>query len=156
MNAKYSVGERISAIVDHCEPYGVYLSSAGLKILVLIPDVSWTPIRDLKEVYKPGDIVDIILLSNIESQGYWRGSINATHPDDDPRVHLARMPQGTVFVATVKDKFKDCPLTVQIENHLYGELPESSQTQDLRQGDEVKVCVESIDFENKWVHFRLA
>jgi len=156
MSAEYVVGQRISATVDHCEAYGVYLCSAGLKILVLISDVSWTPIRDLKEVYKPGDIVDVVLLNNIESKGLWRGSIIAMHPDDNPLLHLARIPKDTVFAAVVKYKVDDDHVTVQLENKVPGQIPGSTRTRDLRQGDKVNVCVERIDFQKQWVYFRLA
>jgi ribosomal protein S1 len=156
MSAEYSVGQRISAALDHCKPYGVYLSSAGLKILVLISDVSWVPVRDLKQLYKPGEIVDVVLLSYIESEGLWRGSITATHPEDNPLVHLARIPKDTIFAAVVKYKVDDDHVTVQLENKVPGEIPGSTRTRDLRQGDKVNVCVERIDFQKQWVHFRLA
>ena len=156
MNTEYSAGQRITAIVDRCEVYGVYLSSPGLKILVLIPDTSWVPVRDLTELYQAGDRVDVVLLRKNEKNGYWVGSINATHPDDDPLAHLARLPRDMMFVATVKHKFEGRPITVQLENHLFGELPASDQTHDLRPGDKVNVCVEGIDIQNRWVRIRLA
>ena len=56
------IGSVIEAIVTRIEHYGVYLQHKGETVLVLIPEVAWQPVKDLKETFHPGDRLKVYVL----------------------------------------------------------------------------------------------
>jgi predicted RNA-binding protein with RPS1 domain len=69
------VGRVVVARVDRTEAYGVYLSFEEKKVIVLIPDVSDSPILDLKAMFEPGQMVVVKILGFVEEEGLYKGTI---------------------------------------------------------------------------------
>ena len=69
------IGRTVIARVTSVEVYGVYLDHDNSAIVVLIPDVSYDPVPDLKERYHVGDLVPVRVLSYVEERGLFKGSI---------------------------------------------------------------------------------
>jgi|JI10StandDraft_1071094.scaffolds.fasta_scaffold2294038_2 predicted RNA-binding protein with RPS1 domain len=75
------VGKTLTARVVRIEPYGLYLAHEDATILVLIVDVSESPIRDLREAYQSGAEVRVRVLRYIEEYGIYKGAIIAFRGD---------------------------------------------------------------------------
>lgn len=64
----------VSAIVEQIEEYGVYLSCENERILVLIVDISLSPVRDIKKIYAIGQKVRVRILEHIHQKSIYKGS----------------------------------------------------------------------------------
>lgn len=64
--------------------YGLYLDTAAGPALVLLPDVSATPI-DLAGAFAPGQAVRVRLLRYIAAYGLHKGTMIADPPTEGPR-----------------------------------------------------------------------
>jgi ribosomal protein S1 len=69
------IGKAVVARVTRVEPYGLYLTYETLSLIVLIPDVSYERIADLKATFKPGDTVPVRILSYHEDRNMFKGTI---------------------------------------------------------------------------------
>jgi ribosomal protein S1 len=70
-----SIGKTVVARVTRVEEYGLYLAYESQSLIVLIPDVSYEPIADLKAMFKPGDTVPVRILKYVEEKSMFKGTI---------------------------------------------------------------------------------
>ena len=69
------VGKTLTARVVRIEQYGLYLVYEDATILVLIVNVSESPIRDLREAYQSGEEVSVRVLGYVEAYGMYKGTM---------------------------------------------------------------------------------
>jgi ribosomal protein S1 len=77
------VGRTIRARVERVEEFGVFLSDSDVRILVLIIDISDSPITDLVRAFRIGEEVDVRILKYVSETGIYKGSMkpgNAARP----------------------------------------------------------------------------
>src|SRR3954454_23893629 len=95
-------GEIVRGTVTRTEVYGLYLSSRGHEILVLIPDVAWVPVvSDCRDFAEIGVEIDVKVLLFNEATGVYRGSIKEVHPEGDPWRDPTVFRPGTTWSGTV-------------------------------------------------------
>jgi predicted RNA-binding protein with RPS1 domain len=72
------IGKKVRARVSRIERYGMYLVYADSEILVLIPDVSIEPVRDIHDLYRVGDDVEVKIILYAATTGKFRGTLVET------------------------------------------------------------------------------
>jgi ribosomal protein S1 len=138
------IGSVIEAVVTRIEPYGFFFSHNGEEGLVLIPEFSWRPVRDLRDVVRVGDRLKVLVLLYNYKDRKIVASVRRLHQEDNPYRELSRLPPGEVLEGTVSFAAGDS-LTVQLPNGAWGSLPKRYLASETRVGDKVKVEVESLD-----------
>jgi predicted RNA-binding protein with RPS1 domain len=66
---------KVLARVTRVEEYGVYFEFEGSSIFVLIPDVSYDLVPDLKARYKIGDVVRVRVFRYVEPYKAFKATI---------------------------------------------------------------------------------
>lgn len=79
---KSAATEAIAGTVTRVEHYGLYVRTAEGDALVLIPDVSSTPI-ELRSAYAVGDPVEVRLLLFVEERKLYKATMIAEAPKED-------------------------------------------------------------------------
>jgi ribosomal protein S1 len=147
------IGEVVRAMVTRAEVYGLYLSSRGEGLLVLIPEVAWTTeVRDCRDFAKVGDEFDVKVQAHDERTGVYWGSIKAAHPEADPWQDPTAFHPGTVWVSTVTHRYSASTpkwgpsgYIVRLRPGVSGFLREADVGKDLAVGDQVEVQVAEAD-----------
>ncbi len=142
--ASLNPGESVSATVVDIQPYGAYLRSDGCTILVLVIDMAWKPVPNPKDHLAIGDVVNVRILSYVDDQGVYRGSIKDLHPDQNPLLAYVNVPAWQVFVAKVKNRFADS-VTVELPESVRGRIHDPLASTYVTVGDDIEVTVLSVD-----------
>src|SRR5437660_1171353 len=139
------IGSVIEAIVTRIEHYGVYLQHQGETVLVLIPEVAWQPVKDLKEAFHPGDRLKVYALRYNYVDRAIVGSFRRLHPEENPYRALSRLEPATVLRGRVAHSYGDS-LTVQLPNAVRGEIPlHKFRHGPPKPGDEIDVTIASLE-----------
>ncbi len=138
----------VEGIVERVEHYGIYLTHGTDNILVLIPEVSWEPIRDLSAVYKIGDNVSVKVMGYNEKDCLHSGSIKWLSPEKNP-YKIIKESSVEKYVGIVKGVYEsDREVSVALKNHAWGDVAFDGFAETLMPGDKVLVKVEHVDVEN--------
>jgi ribosomal protein S1 len=138
------IGSVIEAVVTRIEHYGVYLRHDGDEILVLIPEFSWHPVKNLQEVVRVGDRLRVQVLRYNYQDRRFVGSVRRLQQEDNPYRQLSRLPPGEVLDGTVLHTAGD-DLTIRLPNGVWGYLPKRCLTSEARAGDLIKVEIAALD-----------
>jgi ribosomal protein S1 len=162
MKRMLSVGDVVRAKVKRTEVYGVYLTSQGREILILIPDVAWVPVvRDCRDFAQPGDEFDVKILGLNEQDGIYKGSIKDARPEDDPWRDPSAYRPGTAWtgkvthlISAMKPKEGTFGFIIELRPGVSGLLRSGDAGTDLFVGDLVDVVIVEVDFESKKIRLR--
>jgi ribosomal protein S1 len=139
------IGSIIEAVVTRIEPYGVYLQHDGETVLVLIPEVAWQPVRDLRDKCQIGERLPVYVLRYNYVDRAVVGSFRRAHPEANPYRQLSRLAPGTVLPGRVKYLSKD-GLTLEMPNGARGFMPSRYAAGKSAQPESVvNVVIGSID-----------
>ncbi|ETW97606.1 MAG: hypothetical protein ETSY1_22025 [Candidatus Entotheonella factor] len=137
------IDDIVSATIVELKPYGMYLKSDSDQILVLLPEISWEPLRDLKQIYSEGDIISVKMLEFIPTEELYKGSIRQLRPEDNPYNQLLRF-KNKVMQGMIKGIYSD-DVTVALPHNVWGHIPIDEIDERLKVGDEIFVRVKSVD-----------
>jgi hypothetical protein len=70
-----TVGTNVMAAVVRVEEYGIYFKDRERNILVLIPESSALPVRDLKAHFTPGAVLKVRIVRHVPETGEYIGSL---------------------------------------------------------------------------------
>jgi small subunit ribosomal protein S1 len=129
------IGSVIEARVARLEPYGAWLKHNGENVLVLIPELSWQPIRHPQQLVAVGDNVRVLVQRYNYKDRVIVGSVKALHPEQNPYRKLARLEPGTVLhgrvtLVTSDDVSVELPDNAcgHISKHLLRRMPAKGET----------------------------
>ncbi|MCD6462172.1 MAG: S1 RNA-binding domain-containing protein [Thermotogae bacterium] len=160
---KYKEGEKYTGTVTSIMPFGFFVQlEPGVEGLVHISEVFWGNTRkDLKEVVKVGDVVEVLVLGVNKAER--KISLSYRKAKGDPWETIdERYPVGSVHEGTVV-KVLPTGTIVEIEDgisglvHLgeisWGYVEDPSSL--VKEGDRVKVKILSMDKENRRLRFSI-
>ena len=138
------IGSVIEAVVTCVEPFGVFLRYGPEEVLVLLPEFSWKPAKDLKQRVQVGDRLKVYVLRYNYQKRQIVGSVRRLHPEENPYRELARLPPGEVLPGIVTlDAGGD--LTVRLPNGAWGHLPKNCLTREWGVGETIAVEIGSLN-----------
>jgi small subunit ribosomal protein S1 len=138
------IGSTIDAVVTQVEQYGVYLEHDGEEVLVLIPEFSWQPVRDLKSAVRVGERLKVLVLRYNYKKRQIVGSVRRLHAEQNPYRELSRLPPGEVLRGKVRFVAGGA-VTVALPNGAWGHLPKRLLAPGLNVGDDVEVEIDALD-----------
>ncbi|HKI37484.1 MAG TPA: S1 RNA-binding domain-containing protein [Gemmataceae bacterium] len=138
------IGFVIEAVVTHVEHYGVFLRHDGEEVIVLIPEFSWRPVKNLRDVVRVGDRLKVLVLRYNYKKRQIVASVRRLHQEDNPYRELSRLPPGEVLEGTVTFAAGE-DLTIRLPNGAWGDLPKRSLGREASVGDKVNVEVEALE-----------
>jgi small subunit ribosomal protein S1 len=138
------IGSTIEAVVTGVKHYGVYLDHEGQEVVVLLPEVSWKPVRDLASAVRVGDTLKVLVLRYNYKTQQIVGSVRRLYPAENPYRDLSRLPPGEILHGKVRFVAGDAA-TVDLANGAWGHLPKRFLTRALHAGDDVEVEIDSLE-----------
>ena len=138
------IGNVIEGTVDRIEPYGLFLNHAAGKVVVLGPEVSWHDHRNLRDRFKIGDVLRVLVLRyNYKDEAYV-GSIRRLHPELNPYRDLSRLRPGTVLQGKVTSLAGE-EVTVGLPNGAFGHVPKHRLPSHWDRGQMVPVVITALE-----------
>ena len=138
------IGNVIEGTVDRIEPYGLFLNHAAGKVVVLGPEVSWHDHRNLRERFKIGDVLRVLVLRYNYKDEVYAGSIRRLHPEHNPYRDLSRLRPGTVLQGKVTSLAGD-EVTVGLPNGAFGHVPKYRTPSHWERGQMVPVFITALE-----------
>jgi ribosomal protein S1 len=148
------IGSVIEAAVEGVEVYGLFLKHGQEHVFVHLPDVSWTDTRDLRERFKPGDVLKVFVLRYNYRDRIVVGSLRRLCPEDNPYRALSRLPPGTLLEGRVTSLAGD-EVTVEVANNAHGYLPKIHLHKQLTLGQRVRVAISGLEVDEGRLRLRL-
>jgi ribosomal protein S1 len=138
------IGSVIEARVVRLEPFGVWLKHGAEDVLVLVPELSWKPGTEPRQMAAIGDDLRVRVLRYNYKDRVILGSVKALYPEDNPFRKLARLEPGSVLVGKVRTVFDD-EVRIDFDGGAWGKIPRNGLAADLHVGDEVEVVIQSLE-----------
>jgi ribosomal protein S1 len=137
------IGNVVEGTVDRIEPYALFLNHAEGKVVVLAPEVSWHDHRSLRDRFKIGDVLRVLILRyNYKDEAYV-GSIRRLHPELNPYRELSRLRPGTVLEGKVTSLAGD-EVTVGLPNGAFGHVPKRRMPANWQRDQIVPVVITAL------------
>lgn len=137
------IGSVIRARVVRVETYGVFLAYGEEDIFVVLPEISWHRIQDLRKALTVGEHLDILVVGYNYRNKQIIGSVRLLHPEQNPYRDLSRLEPETVLHGKVV--FLDSvSVRVELENSARGNIPKNQLEIELKVGDSVDVKIASL------------
>ncbi len=144
--AMVEIGSVIEASVQRIEPYGLFLGHGQEKVFVHLPEVSWRDTRALRERFRVGEVLQILVLRYNYPDRVVVGSIRRLHPEDNPYRELSRFVPGTVFQGKITYQLGG-EVTVDLPNGAFGHMPKKCLPADLKIGQTAEVVISALEVE---------
>lgn len=132
----------VGASIIKVESHGIYLEHDSQQIIVLIPEISWKPVKNIFELYRKGETVSVKIIDYIEERDVYKGSIRQLTPSENPYNHLQDC-RDKVLEGVVKGRYSN-EATVALKYNAWGVLPLTEGTEDIKGGDRIFVKVDYI------------
>lgn len=132
---------RVSGIA----PFGLFVDIDGLEGLVHISEIAWERVEDIKNIYKSGDEIDVLVLEVNKDENKLNLSIKRLTPDPWKNI-LDKYPIDSTIQGSVV-RIVPYGVFVQIEPGIEGliHISKLTQAQAPEVSDEIECVVESID-----------
>jgi small subunit ribosomal protein S1 len=138
------IGDVIEGTVDRIEPYGLFLSHADGKMVVLAPEISWHDHRDPRDRFKVDDVLRVLVLRYNYKDEVYVGSIRRLYPEHNPYRELSRLRPGTVLQGKVTSLAGN-EVTVGLPNGAFGHVPKSRTPSQWVRGEMVPVVITALE-----------
>ncbi len=156
-------GEIVEVVVEGIEHYGAWVDWNGQMGLVLIPDISWFPFREIGDVVSVGQTIRVKVLALLprrpaESPGRreeFSASLKGVQPDQDPWLRVDEFRPGTVVDGKV-DRLTSYGAFVLFAPGVLGLLERPDCPEDWEVGDLARVQIRDVDQEKRQVRLTLA
>lgn len=149
------VGDVVGAVVERIEGYGIYLRHGKEAILVLVPELAWTPTPQPAKEFAVGDELQVRILRHVPEEGRYIGSVRAASMKGSPYRKLAEAPVGKLFLARVQGLFGNMVLVELTDPIALGQLLADRIPPGLKAGDRVEVVVSTVDVEESKAVFEI-
>lgn len=149
-------GDVVDAVVCRIEQYGAYFKHGNDSILVMIPDISWEPIRHPSAVLAVGDEVRMKILRFNPRDKVYVASIRELHPESNPYLRIATLPAGSRLRGKVRSMSGGGRATVALDAGGWGSIDAASTTEPLKPGDTIDVVVDTVNPEAGLLHLKIA
>lgn len=137
------LGTTVQASVTRVEPFGIFLKHGDDIILVLVPEVSWSATRNLRERFQPGQTLDVKVMRYNYDKNEYVGSLRRLQQAENPYRELSRLDPRSVLRGKVTGVYKS-EITLTLPNGARGHFFRQPSGA-LEVGAEVAVAITSLD-----------
>lgn len=138
------IGSVIEAVVTRVEHFGVFLKYDSEEVVVLLPELSWEPMQDLRHAIHVGDRLSVLVLRYNYQKKQIVGSLRRLHPEKNPYRELARLVPGEVLHGVVISA-AGADLSVRLPNGAWGYLSKRGWATEPNIGETVAVQIDSVE-----------
>lgn len=159
---KYKEGKKVKGKIKNIVSFGLFVElEEGIEALLHIDDISWTEkIKNLNNLYKVGDEIECVVISNEYKKGKIKVSIK--HLTEDPwKVLKDKFKNGDIIEVEIVNVNSEKGLDVKVIDNLitniplsqisFGRLDEIRKTlnDNFKVGDKIKVLIIELDFKKR-------
>ena len=142
------IGSVITATVERIEPFGVWLKHGNENVLILIPDLAWTPVKDAQQAARIGETMEVYVLRYNYIDKVIVGSLRHLHPEQNPYRQLSQREPGEVLQGRIQ-AIDGSHATVVFANGAKGSLNLAGSASSLGVGDTIVVTISSLDVDQR-------
>jgi len=138
------IGSIIEAVVTRVEHFGIFLQHDGEEVVVLLPEFSWEPVHDLRQLVRVGDLLQVLVVRYNYQKKQIVGSIRRLQQEKNPYREIARLAPETVLHGVVMNT-AGSDLSIRLPNGAWGYLAKRLLPTEPRIGETVAVKVDCVE-----------
>ena len=138
-------GQIVEATVTRLEQYGAWIDCGGRTGLIVIPEVSWAPIRHPADVLALGQNVTVKIL-HLGEGGRFSASLREVQPELNPWRDPSLFAVDSEFTGPVV-RVMEHGCFVELRPDVWGLLRRDRWTRTYSVGERIAVRVEAVDVE---------
>lgn len=147
--AEIKIGSTCEGVVSNITPFGLFVNFDGLEGLVHISEIAWEKINDIKDYFKIGDKVKVLVLEIDSKTGRLNLSIKKLLTD--PYDKLSKLYDQEKLVKGKVVKLTNFGIFVRMDEGIEGLIHVSKipPGQNFQIGEEVECLIEAIDAQKR-------
>lgn len=147
--AKIKIGETYEGIVSNITPFGFFVSLDGVEGLVHISEIAWEKVSDIKNYFKIGDKVKVLVLETDQKTG--RLNLSIKQLISDPYQKLSKLFNQEKSLKGKVVKLTNFGVFLRLEEGIEGLIHVSKipPGREFQVGEEVECLIETIDAQKR-------